>query len=105
MTKRNPDRPPTHPGAVLRDIALPALERSKSEIADHLGVSRQTLYDILSEKQPVTPHMAVRIGKLIGNGAAVWVNMQAAHDLWHAQRTVDTSKIPTIGKEPRSRSR
>lgn len=101
MTKRDPNRCPTHPGEILRDIALPALERSKTEIADHLGVSRQTLYDILSEKQPVTPQMAVRIGKLIGNGAAVWVNMQAAHDLWHAQRSVDTSAIPTLGNDPR----
>lgn len=103
MTKRDKNRPPTHPGAVLRDIALQALELPKTEIADHLGVSRQTLYDILSEKQPVTPQMAVRIGKLIGNGAAVWSGMQVAHDLWHAERNVDTSKIPTLGKEPRAK--
>lgn len=83
---------------MLREIALPALELPKTEIADHLGVSRQTLYDILSEKQPVTPQMAIRIGKLIGNGPAVWINMQAAYDLWHAERLVDTSKIPTLGK-------
>lgn len=99
MTKRDRNRPPTHPGAVLREIALPALELPKSEIASHLGVSRQTLYDILSEKQPVTPQMAVRIGKLIGNGASVWVAMQSAHDLWHAERAIDTSGIPTLGRD------
>lgn len=101
VTKRDPDRCPAHPGAVLREIALPALELPKSVIAEHLGVSRQTLYDILGEKQPVTPQMAVRLGKLIGNGPAMWLNMQTAHDLWHALRKTDVSGIPTL-KEPGS---
>lgn len=93
---RDPRRCPTHPGRILREYAVPALELSKTAIAEHLGVSRQTLYDLLSEKQPVTPHMAVRIGKLLGNGPALWLNMQSAYDLWHAQREVDISKIPTF---------
>ena len=97
---RDPKRCPTHPGKLLREIVLPALGASKSAIADHLGISRQTLYDLLAEKQPVTPQMAVRIGKLLGNSPAVWLNMQAAHDLWHARLKVDTSKIPTL-KEPK----
>jgi addiction module HigA family antidote len=58
-----------HPGELLREEILPALGRSKTEIAKLLGVSRQTLYDILEEKQPVTPTMALRLGKLIRTGA------------------------------------
>jgi len=99
---RDPKRCPTHPGKLLRDIVFPALELSKTAIAKHLGISRQTLYDLLSEKQPVTPQMAVRIGKMLGNNPSVWLDMQAAHDLWHACRDVDTSKIPTL-KEPKKR--
>lgn len=99
-TGRDPNRCPTHPGKLLREIALPALGVAKSSIADHLGISRQTLYDLLAEKQPVTPQMAVRIGKLLGNSPAVWLNMQGAHDLWHARLKVDTSQIPTL-KEPK----
>lgn len=101
MTKRDPNRCPTHPGEILREIVMPALGLPKTAVADHLGISRQTLYDIISEKQPVTPSMAVRLGKLIGNGPAVWLNMQAAHDLWHAQRAIDTSAIPNLGKAQR----
>ena len=93
---RSKTRPPTAPGKVLADTVLPASGKSKSEIARLLGVSRQTLYDILDCKQPITPRMAVRIGKLCGNGPRLWLNMQAAHDLWKAQRTVDVSKIPTL---------
>jgi antitoxin HigA-1 len=93
---RDPKRCPTHPGRILREYAVPALELSKTAIAEHLGISRQTLYDLLSEKQPVTPQMAMRIGKLLGNGPALWLNMQTAYDLWHAKRDVDVSKIPTF---------
>ena len=99
MTKlpvRDPKRCPAHPGRILREYAVPALKLSKTAIAEHLGVSRQTLYDLLAEKQPVTPQMAMRIGKLLGNGPALWLNMQTAYDLWHAKRDVDVSKIPTF---------
>ena len=87
---------PIHPGEMLREDILPAVGRPKTEIARLLGISRQTLYDLSAEKQPVTPQMAMRIGKLLGNGPALWLNMQTAYDLWHAKRDVDVSKIPTI---------
>ncbi len=98
MTKitRNPQRCPTHPGALLRDIVFPALDTPKAQLARDLGISRQTLYDIISEKQPVTSQMAVRIGKLLGNSPEVWLNMQAAYDLWHAKRETDVTNIPTL---------
>jgi len=94
--RRDPKRCPTHPGRILREYSVPALEMSKTDIADHLGISRQTLYDLLAEKQPVTPQMAVRLGKMLGNGPALWLNMQSSYDLWHATRDVDVSKIATI---------
>ena len=67
---------------------------SKTAVAGALGISRQTLYDILNEKQPVTAEMAVRFGKLFGNGAAFWVNLQRNHDLALAERMVDVSGYP-----------
>ena len=96
--KRDPKRPPIHPGLLLREEVLPALARPKTEIARLLGVSRQTLYDILREAQPITPDMALRIGKLCGNGPNLWLNMQARHDLWHAEKALadKLEKIPTL---------
>ena len=44
----------------------------------------------------MTTAVAARLGKLFGDGAGVWLRMQAAHDAWHATREVDTSEIPTI---------
>lgn len=95
-TLRHPSIAPVHPGEILREEVLPALGRSKAEIARLLGLSRQTLYDILNERQPVTPAVAVRLGKLVGDGPGIWVRLQAAHDLWKAEREVDVSAIPTL---------
>ena len=72
---------------------------SKTAVADTLGISRQTLYEILNEKQPVTAEMAVRFGKLFGNGAGFWANLQRAYDLALAERAVDVSRIPTLGAQ------
>jgi antitoxin HigA-1 len=94
--KRGKTRCPTHPGALLRDDIIPATGRTKAEIAGLLGISRQHLYDILQEKKPVSPAIAVRLGKLFGDGAGIWTRMQAAHDTWHAERTEDVRHIPTI---------
>lgn len=88
----------THPGEMLREDVLPFLNKSKTEIAGLLGISRQTLYDILNEKQPVTPEMALRLGKLCGNGPDLWINMQSAYDLRIAERELasELKKIPTL---------
>src|SRR5262245_66529890 len=89
---RNPKRCPTHPGALLREDVIPATGRTKTEIASLLGISRQHLYDILRERKPISPAVGVRLGKLFGDGAGVWVRMQAAYDTWNAEREEDVSK-------------
>jgi len=101
MTRNNPlmrGIPPGHPGATLREIVLPALGKPKVEIARLLGVSRQALHDILSERQPITPGMALRIGKLCGNGPDLWLSLQRAYDLEVAERELADviAKIPTL---------
>ncbi len=89
---------PTHPGALLREDVLPALGISVTRVAEALGVSRQTLHAILSERTAITPEMAVRIGKVCGNGPTLWLNMQIAHDLWQAERDLaeTLASIPTL---------
>jgi antitoxin HigA-1 len=70
---------------LLREDVLPATGLSVSAAARALGVSRQTLHNVLAQRQSVTPEMALRLGKLFGNGPELWLNMQQAYDLWHAQ--------------------
>ncbi|WP_255006532.1 HigA family addiction module antitoxin [Roseovarius sp. M141] len=93
---RNPNRCPTHPGELLREDVLPEVKKSKAEISRLLGISRQHLHDILAERKPVSPEVAVRLGKLFGNGAGLWIRMQGAYDEWQASRAVDVSEIPTL---------
>ena len=93
---RNPDRCPSHPGAVLREDIIPATGKSKSEIARMLGISRQHLHDVLAERKPVSPEVAVRLAKLFGNEPLFWIRMQGAYDAWHASRNVDVSAVPTL---------
>jgi len=92
---RDPNRCPSHPGALLSDI-LESTGKTKVEIAAMLGISRQQLYDILTERKPVSAKIAVRLGKLFGDGTGIWLRMQAAYDAWHAEREVDVSKIQTL---------
>ena len=96
--RRDPDRAPVHPGAILKEDVLPALHMPVTEAARHLGVSRQALHRVLAGTAAVSPEMALRIGKFCGNGPDVWLRMQAAHDLWHASRqfTAEIDRIPTM---------
>lgn len=94
--KRSQNRQPTHPGVFLREVVIPGMDRSKTQIAVDIGISRQTLHAILKGEQPVTPQMAVRLAKYLGNSAEFWLNMQSAHDLWNATRDVDTSAIRQV---------
>ncbi len=89
---------PVHPGELLREDILPALGHSKTEIARLMGISRQTLHELLAEKQPVTVPMALRLAKLIGDTPEVWLNMQRAYDLRLAEREMaeEIAKIPTL---------
>jgi addiction module HigA family antidote len=92
-------RPPTHPGVLFQRDILPELgRRTIGEIAKLLGVSRQTLHRIMAGETAVTPDMAVRLGKLCGNGPGLWLRMQAAYDAWEASKRLkrEIEKIPML---------
>lgn len=83
---RDRNRRPTHPGAILREDVLPHLGMTQKEFAERLGVSRLTVSDVIHEKRPVTPDMAMRLGRLLGNGPEIWLRMQQTLDLWELER-------------------
>ena len=98
FVKRPLNRPPTHPGEVLREDVLPALDLSVSEAARRLGISRQQLHRVLACTNPITTEMALRIGKFAGNGAGIWLRLQQEYDLWHIGERLkaELSKIETV---------
>jgi addiction module HigA family antidote len=89
-------RPPTHPGILLREDVLPALNLSVSEAARQLRVTRQTLHRVLAGKSGVSADMALRLGKFCGNGPGLWLRLQQVYDLWYAERRLgaEIDRIP-----------
>ena len=83
---RNPNRRPTHPGAILREDVLPTLKMTQTELAQRLGVSRLTVSELLHEKRGITPEMALRVAKLLNTTPESWLRMQQAVDLWDVQQ-------------------
>lgn len=72
---------PMHPSEFLREVTIPGLAWPKAEVARRLRISGRTLDDLLDEKQPVTPAMALRLGRFFGNSADFWLNLQRDYDL------------------------
>jgi addiction module HigA family antidote len=98
----DPRMRPAHPGAILKDDVLPALDVTVTQAARELGISRQTLHRLLAGRIGVSPEMAVRLGCYLGNGPDLWLRMQAAYDLWHARRRLGEAvrRIPTRTARP-----
>jgi antitoxin HigA-1 len=93
-------RRPIHPGVIFGEEVMPELRRRRTvgEIAVLLGVSRQTLHRVTVGNIGISPDMAARIGKLVGNGARIWLAMQADYDAWEATHRLsrELKRIPTL---------
>ena len=79
---------PTHPGEMLREDFLPDFGLSVSGFAKAIGVSRQTVNELLRERRAVSPEMALRLGRLFGNTPEFWLNAQRAVDLYDAAQAI-----------------
>jgi len=80
---------PTHPGEMLREDFLPDFDLSASSLARAIGVSRQTVNELLRERRALSPEMALRLARLFGNSPAFWLNAQRAVDLWDAAQSIE----------------
>ena len=81
-------RRPTHPGEMLREDFMPDYDLSVSALAEALGVSRQSINELLRERRALSPEMAIRLGRLFSNSAEFWLNAQRAVDLWEANQAL-----------------
>jgi antitoxin HigA-1 len=96
--KAKRDLPPTHPGEMIREDFMPDFNLSTTSLASALGVSRQTINEILRERRAVTPGMALRLSRLFGNSPEFWLNVQHAWDLWDSEQRLrkELSRIQTL---------
>lgn len=93
---RHKSIPPVHPGEILREDVYPALKMTKPALAAALGVSRQTLHEIMTLKRSVSPEMAIRLEAVLGSTAQTWLAMQAERDLWEARQKVDIADLKKL---------
>lgn len=88
-------RRPTHPGALLREDFMPDYQLTVIELAQALGVTRQSINEVLRERRAVSAAMALRLARFFGNTPEFWMNAQRAVDLWDAAQVykVDIARI------------
>jgi addiction module HigA family antidote len=92
-------RKPVHPGEMLLEEFMPDYGLSVAELADGLGVSRQSVNELVRGKKALTPEMALRLSAYFGNSAEQWLNMQKSYDLWVARNKLGKvlSRIKKVG--------
>lgn len=81
-------RRPTHPGEMLREDFLTDYGLTVSRLAEVVGVSRQSINELLRGRRAVSPEMSLRFARLFGNSPEFWLNAQRAVDLWDAAQAI-----------------
>jgi addiction module HigA family antidote len=87
--------PPTHPGEMLWEDFLPDYGLTATTLASALGISRQTVNELLRERRAITPVMALRLSRLLGNSPEFWLSAQDSRNLWESQQRyrIELSRI------------
>ena len=90
---------PPHPGEIIRDLCIEALDLSVTDASKALGVTRKTLSALLNGRAGVSPEMALRLSKVFGRTPEGWLQLQVQYDLWKAKQRVDISHLKRIEAE------
>ncbi|HET7275630.1 MAG TPA: HigA family addiction module antitoxin [Longimicrobiaceae bacterium] len=91
-------RRPTHPGEMLREDFMPDFNLTVAALAEAVGVSRQSINELLRGRRALSPAMALRLSRLFGNSPEFWLNAQRAVDLWDASQAIkeDVARIKPL---------
>ena len=86
MVRIPTDRPPTHPGEMLREEFLIPLDISQRDLADALHVPYQRVNELVNGHRGITAGTALRLARFFGTTPDVWLNLQLRWDLYHAHQ-------------------
>ena len=90
------NRPPTHPGEILREDFLGPYGMTQTDLAERLGISFPRVNEIVNGRRGITPDTAIRLSRLFGTTPEFWLNGQLEWDLWHAQRAISREDLERI---------
>ncbi|MCY4143677.1 MAG: HigA family addiction module antitoxin [Gammaproteobacteria bacterium] len=76
---------PPHPGGIVKRQCLQPMGLTVTRAAQGLGVTRQTLSELVNERTGISVDMAIRLSKAFGSTPETWLGMQMAYDLWEAR--------------------
>jgi addiction module HigA family antidote len=91
---------PVHPGRIVRQDCLDPLGLSVTAAAKALGVTRQTLNNVVNERAGISPEMAIRLSQAFGSTAETWLAMQAAFDLAVVRKQDGKIKVKRLAAGP-----
>ena len=89
---------PPHPGGIVRSECLEPLGLTVTRAAQGLGVTRQTLSDLVNESSGVSIEMAIRLSRAFGSTPETWLGMQMAHDLWQARERAEDIEVESFAE-------
>ncbi len=84
---------PPHPGGIVKRQCLEPLGLSVTKAAEGIGVTRQTLSELVNGRKGVSVEMAIRLSKAFGSTPETWLGMQMAYDLWQARNRISEIKV------------
>ena len=87
---------PPHPGEILKEFCVEALDLTVTDAARALGVSRKTLSTLLNGRAGISPEMALRLSKVFGRTPEGWMRLQLQYDLWKVEQSFDSSSLKRI---------
>ena len=85
-----------HPGRIVREECLHPLGLTVTSGAKILGVSRQTLNNLVNQRAGISPEMAIRLAKAFGSTAHTWLRMQSNYDLARALKSESKIRIRRV---------
>jgi antitoxin HigA-1 len=85
--------PPSHPGAILRELFMNGRKLTITDLAKGLVMTRANVSAVVNGRAGISPEIAVKFSAAFGNSATFWTNLQTNYELWHAEKKVKRSAI------------
>ena len=89
-------RRPSAPGEILLELYLEPRGITINDLAAAAGLSRKHVSNIIHGRAGITAETAVRLGRVFGTSAGLWLNLQGDVDLYDAERALPADAVQSL---------